>query len=87
MSIIAIEAGDPGTTHQLVFTDALQTISLGSRDRAVHQFVHDLRIAGRIQRVDEIFRGSATHGLRDAVAVAVVDINDAPRMGWLSSKS
>ena len=58
----------------LVLADPLQAVGvLRASPRRFRQFLDDLRIAGRIQIVDQILRGHAVHRLGHAVAVSVVD--------------
>lgn len=68
-------AGDRSTdaAHKLVFADQLATVSVRSRHRAIHGFVHDLRVARGVLVIHEILRRRAAHGFRDAVTVAIVD--------------
>jgi hypothetical protein len=78
---VAVKARVPSAAGELVFADWPQSVGIGSCHSTVDHFIHDLGIAGRVQRVHQILGRRSAHRLRHAVAVAVVDHCDACATG------
>lgn len=87
MAVIAVETRRPGAPDELILADSLQPVSVSSGYRPIHELIEHLRVAGRILVIHGELCGRATNGFRDAVAAAIVDINDRARISSLSSKS
>ena len=66
VAIVAVEARRPSAADKSVLVDALQTVGIRARDRSAHRLIQYLCVSRRIQIVNEVFRGGAAHGLRDA---------------------
>jgi hypothetical protein len=73
VAVVAVEAGRPSAADKLILADPLQAIGVGPCHRAVHQLIHHLRIASGIKLVHKVFGRGAADGLRDPLAVAIVD--------------
>ena len=74
---------------EVIFTDALQAVSIGACHCSVDQFIHYLRVSSWIERVHQVLRRDSARRFRYSVPIAVVDniIVTAPRVSIRFSKS
>jgi len=76
MTIVAVETRRPGAANELIFTDALQAVSIGACHCSVDQFIHYLRVSSWIERVRQVLRRDSARRFRYSVPIAVVDNSD-----------
>src|SRR5207237_9187229 len=61
---------------EVIFTDALQAVSIGACHCSVDQFIHYLRVSSWIERVRQVLRRDSARRFRYSVPIAVVDNSD-----------
>src|SRR5205823_3259065 len=78
VAVVGVEGGVPSVGRRvgLVLTDQVVAVGVGVVNGAVHDLFDDLGVTGGVPVVHEVARRLAVDGLRDAVAVTVVDQRD-----------
>ncbi len=81
-AVVAEVAHGPTTGGELSLADQIVAEHVSTLHRAVDDLLDNLRVTRRVSTIDKVFRRHTANGLRDAIAVAVVNKRDGAAINF-----